>query len=110
MQIIKQKDAMDCGPSCLAMIVKHFGYDPNIDQIRHNCALGKNGVSLLGLSKSAELIGIKTLSGFISLDSLIAEAPLPCIAHWDQNHFVVIYKVRKHRKGSGSGERSSHIQ
>lgn len=95
----KQQDAMDCGPSCLAMIVKYYGKDVGIDQLRKICSLGKEGVSLLGISKAAEVIGFKTIGGRLSFDILAHKALLPCIVHWNQNHFVVVYKIRKHNKG-----------
>ena len=96
---IRQQDVMDCGPSCLVMIAKYYGVRKNIDTIRHTCALGKDGVSLLGISKAAEEIGFKTIGGRLDFDALAQKVPLPCVAHWNQNHFVVVYKVKKHRKG-----------
>ena len=93
-----QQDAMDCGPSCLAMIVKYYGKDVSIEQLRKICSLGKDGVSLLGISKAAETIGLKTIGGRLSLNTLAHEIPLPCIVHWNQNHFVVVYKIKKHNK------------
>lgn len=90
---------MDCGPASLAMIVSYYGREPDIDRLRDLCALGKTGVSLLGISKAAEEIGLKTIGGRVSLDTLVEEAPLPCIAHWDQNHFVVIDRVTRRRGG-----------
>lgn len=91
---------MDCGSACLAMIVKYHGMLPDIETIRAICSLGKDGVSLLGISKAAESIGFNTIGGRLSFDTLATEAPLPCIVHWNQNHFVVVYKVKRHRKGS----------
>lgn len=90
---------MDCGPSCLAMIAKHYGLQPNIEKIRRSCALNKEGVSLLGISKAAESIGFKTIGGRLTFNTLAKEVPYPCIVHWNQNHFVVVYKVKKHSKG-----------
>lgn len=90
---------MDCGPTCLAILLVHFGRNPDIELIRHNCALTKEGVSLFGISKAAEAIGFKTIGGRLSFDTLAHEIPLPCIVHWNQNHFVVVYKIRKHKKG-----------
>ncbi len=58
-----QRDAMDCGPSCLAMISAHYGRKIDRDMLRHLCSLGKDGVSLLGISKAAETIGLKTVGG-----------------------------------------------
>lgn len=95
----KQHDAMDCGPSCLAMIAKHYGLQPNIEKIRRSCALNKEGVSLLGISKAAESIGFKTIGGRLTFNTLVKEVTHPCIIHWNQNHFVVVYKVKKHSKG-----------
>ena len=90
---------MDCGPSCLAMIAKHYGLQPNIEKIRRSCALNKEGVSLLGISKAAESIGFKTIGGRLTFNTLAKEVPHLCIVHWNQNHFVVVYKVKKHSKG-----------
>ena len=90
---------MDCGPSYLAMIAKHYGLQPNIEKIRRSCALNKEGVSLLGISKAAESIGFKTIGGRLTFNTLAKEVPHPCIVHWNQNHFVVVYKVKKHSKG-----------
>ncbi|RRD56755.1 hypothetical protein EII40_13560 [Tannerella forsythia] len=99
MHWIRQRDSMDCGPSCLAMIIKYYGLHPDIDMLRRICSLGKSGVSLLGISKTAEFVGFNSIGGRLSFDSLITDAPLPCIAHWDQNHFVVIHKIKKLKKG-----------
>ena len=90
---------MDCGPVCLAMVTEHYGLHPDRDLLRQLCNLGKGGVSLLGISKAAEEIGFKTVGGHLSFETLANEAPLPCIVHWNQNHFVVVYKIKKHRKG-----------
>lgn len=90
---------MDCGPSCLAMIAKHYGSEPDVEELRSVCSLGKDGVSLLGISKAAERIGFKSIGGRLGFDTLASEAPLPCIVHWDQNHFVVVYRVKRHRDG-----------
>lgn len=90
---------MDCGPSCLAMIAKHYGQQADKEQLRKICSLGKDGVSLLGISKAAETIGFKTIGGRLSFEMLYQEAPMPCIIHWNQNHFVVVYKIKKHNKG-----------
>ena len=97
LKICYQRDAMDCGPSCLAIIAKHYGQQADKEQLRKICSLGKDGVSLLGISKAAEEIGFKTIGGRLSFDTLTSEVPLPCIIHWNQNHFVVVYKIKKRR-------------
>jgi len=97
---IRQRDAMECGPSCLAMIAEFYGRKPNRDQLRANCALGKAGASLLGISKAAEQLGFHTLGGRLSFEDLSKEGVLPCIAHWRQSHFIVIYRIRQDRHGN----------
>jgi ATP-binding cassette, subfamily B, bacterial len=90
-----QHDAMDCGPTCLRMAAKYFGKTISINDLRNQSQYSREGVSLLGISKAAESIGFKTLSVQVQVKDLIAEAPLPCILHWNQNHFVVLYKATK---------------
>ena len=95
----RQFDAMDCGVSCLLMIARHYGLNANRNQLHYKVDLGKDGVSFLGISKAAEKLGFRTLGGKLTFSTLATEAPVPCIVHWNQNHFVVVYKVKKHRKG-----------
>jgi ATP-binding cassette, subfamily B, bacterial len=90
---------MDCGPTCLRMIAKHYGKSYNIETLRERSYITREGVSLLGTSDAAESIGFRTMGVKISFHQLIDEVPLPCIAHWRQNHFVVIYKIEKSKTG-----------
>lgn len=90
-----QPDAMDCGPACLKMIASFYGKEYSMDTLREFCNIAKDGVSLGGISKAAERIGLKTIGGRIDIDKLIKKAKLPCILHWNQEHFVVLYEVKK---------------
>lgn len=93
-----QHDAMQCGITCLRMICKHYGREFSTEYLSSLCFATAEGVSLLGMSEAAGKLGLHSVCGRVSLDK-IAEAPLPCILHWNQNHFVVLYKVgRKGRK------------
>ena len=94
-----QHDAADCGPACLRMVAKHYGKEYSAEMLRRHCFLSRNGVSMLGISEAAEYIGFRTLGVRITFNQLAKEAVLPCILHWNQNHFVVCYKVEKKRKG-----------
>ncbi|MCA6494489.1 MAG: peptidase domain-containing ABC transporter [Chitinophagaceae bacterium] len=89
-KFIKQSSLSDCGPTCLAMITKFYGSDIPLNNIRTASKLGMEGVSLLGLATASEQLDLKTLSVEIPFEKLIKEAPLPCIIHWNQNHFVVV--------------------
>jgi ATP-binding cassette subfamily B protein len=92
----KQLDQMDCGPTCLRMVAKHFGRNIKLQTLRKLCQINREGVSLLGISDAAEKIGFRTLGAKIRLESL-TDAEMPCILHWRQNHFVVLYKIRKNK-------------
>ncbi len=98
----RQYDAMDCGPTCLRMLAKYYGKDISILQLRAAAKISREGVSLLGISEAAEKIGFKTLAAKLSFSQLDTDAPLPCILHWDQNHFVVLppqnFKNKKNEK------------
>ena len=97
--IYNQPDSMDCGPACLCMIAKHYGKAYSIETLRSSSFIGRDGVSLLGISKAAEKIGFRTIGGRMPFEALAKKATLPCIVHWNQEHFVVLYKVE--RKGKG---------
>lgn len=96
--LIYQPDSMDCGPACIGMIAKYYGKEFSLDGIRKNSHIGRDGVSLLGISRAAEKIGFKTVGGRITFDKLAEKALLPCIVHWRQDHFVVVYDIKKIRK------------
>lgn len=91
----KQLDAMDCGPSCLRMIAKHYGKTYSLQTLRDRCFITRLGVSLLGISDAAESLGMRSTGVIADFESLESEVPLPCIAHWKQQHFVVVYKIKK---------------
>ena len=88
--LYKQLDAMDCGPTCLRMIAKHYGRSIPLDYLRNKSQYGKQGVSMLGLADAAESIGLKSVGAKLTYEQLINDAPLPAIIHWDQYHFVVL--------------------
>lgn len=96
----KQLDAMDCGPSCLKIIAQFYGKKFSLYSLREKCHVSRDGVSLLGISDAAEQLGFHTTAVKINFEQLYDLVPLPCIVHWEQKHFVVVYKIRKGRKGN----------
>ena len=90
----KQPDSKDCGPTCLKIIAKHYGKTLNIQTLRSLSETTREGSNLLTLSEAAEKIGFRTLGVKLSIKKL-EEAPLPCILHWNNNHYVVLYKIKK---------------
>lgn len=96
--IYHQNDAMDCGPTCLRIIAKQYGREISIERLRKLCFKGRQGVSLLQMSSAAEQLGLHSVGVMITWQQLREEADLPCIVHWNQNHFVVVYKIAKHHR------------
>ncbi|MFZ2340246.1 MAG: peptidase domain-containing ABC transporter [Bacteroidales bacterium] len=92
---VKQYDAMDCGPACLKMIAAYHGKNFSIDYLRKKCFITKEGVSFLGLSEAADSAGFRTMGVKIPFEVLQEKVALPCIVHWRQKHFVVVYRIRK---------------
>lgn len=95
----KQPDGMDCGCTCLQMISSFYGRNYLLETLRDFTFAGISGVSLLGISKAAERLGFRTAAGRFTFERLADKAPLPCIVHWNQDHFVVVYEIKKKRKG-----------
>lgn len=93
----RQPGSMDCGPTCLQMVAKYYGKDYSLQLLRDRTQVGKEGVNLFGISDAAESIGFRTLAVRLDYKSLISQAFLPCILHWDQNHFVVLFKVKRNK-------------
>ena len=93
-----QLDVMDCGPTCLRMIAKHYGKHYTLETLRQHSFITREGVSMLGISDAAEHIGFRTTGVMISFEQLVKDVSLPCIVHWKQNHFVVVYDIKKDKK------------
>lgn len=89
-----QHDSMMCGVACLQMICRHYGKNYTQDELSDICHTGLAGVSLLGLADAAETLGFRIFSSKFTVDNL-GKILLPCILHWNQSHFVVLYKVEK---------------
>lgn len=96
----RQLDAMDCGPTCLKMIAQYYGQTIPLTYLREHCYITRAGVSMLGIAEAAEKIGFRSIAVELTYESKkqvpgLQEFPLPCIAYWQQKHFVVIYKMTK---------------
>ncbi|PXW10777.1 ATP-binding cassette subfamily B protein [Chryseobacterium sp. CBTAP 102] len=94
----KQPDTKDCGPTCLRIVSKYYGKSISLQQIRNLSETTREGSSLLGLSDAAENLGFRSMGVQIDFNTLAEEVPFPCVAHWNKNHFVVVYKIDKNNK------------
>lgn len=91
----KQLDQMDCGAACIKMIADYYRATISIDKIRELCEQGVLGVNMKGICNAFESLGFNVIAGKVTFKDLCEKANMPCILHWNQNHFVVLYKVRK---------------
>lgn len=89
----RQMDMMDCGPACLKMIAKFYGKYYTLQYFRDLCGATREGISFLDLGYASERIGLKSLSLKCTLDDLVKKIPLPAIVHWNNSHFIVVYKT-----------------
>ena len=94
---IKQHDSMQCGTACLFMICHHYGLNISLDEIDALCMPTKEGMSMLGLKESAKKLGLKC-SALKAPLAILSQLQLPCLLHWNQNHFVVLYELGKKGK------------
>lgn len=90
----RQLDMMDCGPACLKMLAKFYGKYYSLQYLRDKYGITKEGISFLDMSHAAEEIGLRTLSLKSTISDLMYKIPLPVIIHWDNSHFVVVYKTQ----------------
>jgi len=90
----KQLDSKDCGPTCIRILLKHYGKNTSISVLREKVETSKQGSNLYGMSQTLEELGFNTLAARLTLLRL-KEAPLPLIIHWNENHYVVLYKIKK---------------
>lgn len=89
----RQLDTMDCGPTCLKMIAAYYGKQLSLNYLRDLSDVRSQGTSVSGLTYASEKLGFKTLAAELTQEILLEKAPLPCILHWDHNHFVVLWHL-----------------
>lgn len=94
----KQLDGMDCGPTCLRMIARHYGKTFSVQQLREQSFIQRTGVNLLGISEAAASIGLRATGIRTTIEKLKLQSKFPCILHWNQEHFVVLYGIEKKKE------------
>jgi len=90
----QQLETKDCGPTCLKIIAKFYGKSVSIPELRELSETTREGSSLLAMSDTAEKMGFRTLGVKLAAQTL-QNTTLPCILHWNNEHFVILYKVKK---------------
>lgn len=92
---------MQCGITCIRMICNYYGTDYDLDTLSQYCPSTSEGVSLLGISKTLTQLGIDTIAVRATIEEF-ATTSLPCILHWKQKHFVILYRLKKNKYGSSA--------
>lgn len=92
----KQGDFKDCGPTCIRIVAKYYEKNIAIQVLRKLSETTRTGSNLLSISHAAEKVGFRSLGVKISLSEIV-EAPLPCILHWNRNHYVILYQIKKNK-------------
>jgi ATP-binding cassette subfamily B protein len=77
------------------MIAKFYGKEYSLEYLRELCFLTREGVSLLSINDAAETLGFRTMMAFLTVDQIVNDSPLPCLLHWNQDHFIVLYGIKK---------------
>lgn len=90
----RQLDKMDCGPSSLKIISAYYGGNHDLNKLRELCGVGTTGVSIGGMLEASELIQMDAMAIAVTFDELKNDVPLPAIVHWNNNHFLVVYKIK----------------
>lgn len=98
MKFTRQFDQMDCGPACIRMLASHYGKDYPLSYLRSLAHLTREGVSVAGIRDALRQIGMESAAFEMTLEQLREFCPLPAILHWEQNHFVVLYDIRRSRR------------
>lgn len=94
---VKQHDSMQCGVACLSMICRHYGKEYSLEYLDGFCHANVSGVSMLGIADGAACVGLQTMTAAAASHEL-GDIKLPCILHWNQEHFVVLYEISKNGK------------
>ena len=94
---IRQTDSKLCGLTCLSSIFRYYGKRVSLKILSGYCDIHPEGISILSLSKTARLFGMETLCVSIPY-SKIKYIDTPCILHWNQNHYVVLYRINKKKE------------
>lgn len=91
----RQMDQMDCGPTCLRMVAKFYGRSISLEKLRNMSNITREGITMAGIIEAAEAVGFRTLPVRVNFDTLHKEVPGPCIAHWKEKHFIVVYDTNQ---------------
>lgn len=94
--VVLQSEAAECGLACLAMVAAYWGHRTDLAGLRERFAISLKGATLKGLIAMAQALQLQARPLKLELAEL-RELQLPCVLHWDMNHFVVLQRVGRRR-------------
>ncbi len=92
--VLLQTEHSECGIACLAMVASYHGFRTDVPSIRNRFAISAKGTDLAQLIRFAHRLRLGSRALRLEVDEM-QELKLPCILHWNLNHFVVLKKVGK---------------
>lgn len=99
LRFTRQHDSMDCGPACARMVASAFGKLFPLSFLREGACMTREGVSVAGIRRALGQVCVDSATFAMTLGQLEEKCPLPAVLHWNQNHFVVLERVRHGRRG-----------
>lgn len=107
-----QLDKKDCGPTCIKIIAKYYGQSVSLQYLKELSSVTMEGISLFDIGRACEHIGLRTVCFKLDFEAL-QKIPLPAIVHWNNNHFIVVYKIKNNQvyvSDPGKGLLKYHIK
>src|SRR6185369_11359821 len=95
-EFIAQHTATDCGPTCLAMVLAHYGREVRIDELRVAMGTGRDGSSAFSIVEAARSYGLAARGVRVELKDF-SRLSRPAVLHWGFDHFVVFDRVDRER-------------
>ncbi|MCV2420914.1 peptidase domain-containing ABC transporter [Paucibacter sp. DJ2R-2] len=94
--MVQQTETAECGLACLAMISSYHGQWQELPDLRQRLQASAKGMTLKQLIGFADELGFAARAVQLELEDL-GQLQMPCILHWDMNHFVVLRRVGARR-------------
>ena len=96
MKLFLQSEAAECGLACLAMVASHHGLGQDLGELRRRFPISLKGAKLASLISHAGALGFSARPLKLEMEHL-GQLSLPCVLHWDLNHFVVLVRADARR-------------
>lgn len=90
--VLQQLTPAECGAACLAMVLSFHGRRTSVAQCREHCPAGRGGVDAATIARAGRRMGL-VVTGYEGRPEVLDRSRLPAIAHWEDDHFVVVERL-----------------